>query len=77
MSLKAKTIYENQIFDTDLQKYDIQTHVQLYYRRIKACDFHLSRLPSELNKFGKCLTTEISGKPYFSQQKNKTHTWES
>ena len=26
-------------------------------------------VPSELNKFGKCLTTEISGMPYFSQQK--------
>ena len=26
-------------------------------------------VPSELNKFGKCLTTEISGMPYFSEQK--------
>ena len=26
-------------------------------------------VPSELNKFGKCLTTEISGMPYFSAQK--------
>ena len=26
-------------------------------------------VPIELNTFGKCLTTEISVKPYFSQQK--------
>ena len=33
-----------------------------------ACNLYPD-VPSELNKFGKCLTTEISGMPYFSEQK--------
>ena len=50
------------------EHYDIK-HMFSYTIGEKPVIFTYPDVPSELNKFGKCLTTEISGMPYFSEQK--------
>ena len=62
-----KTRYLNN--NCHFEHYDIKHMFGYTIGELEPVFFTYPDVPCELNKFGKCLTTEISRKPYFSQQR--------